>query len=98
MSKVIPLFVRIPEGLNEQLERHAEELGESKASCVRSALRSYFCDGNGIHPRLVELASSYLLDYITAEEMAREVAALVLAAPAVDERQMRLEIPAPTPA
>jgi predicted transcriptional regulator len=98
-KKKVTVAVSLDPDLAERIEVLIKEENRSRSNMYETLLLQAL-DGNGtnIHPRIAELAGDWLRGLVTAEELAREVAALVLAPPAVSDKQMALELPVTPPA
>jgi hypothetical protein len=94
-SKKVTVAICLSPDLTERIAILARKENRPSRSNMYETLLLQALDGGGIHhSRIIELAGSYLLDLITAEEAMREISTLVLAPSTVDGRQLQLEIPA----
>lgn len=90
-----PVTVWMEVNLLKAIDQLAEREKRSRSNAVEMLLRQALGSNGGLHPRLAELSTAYLLGHVTPDEAMREVAALVLAPSAADGRQLKLELPTP---
>jgi hypothetical protein len=96
----VTVAVCLDADLLKRIDALVEKTNRPSRSNLCETLLLQALDGNGtnIHPRIAELAGDWLRGLVTGDELAREVAALVLAPPAVSDKQMALELPVTPPA